>query len=102
MEDFQKNFKSDNDFTSKEFDLTLNPFKFCVAQNFVGNESILDNIRQEFDDLNWNKRNLDLFEFFRSKDLKHIDATYLNIIYDFMKTDVLQWVSCFELSLGGV
>lgn len=99
MEDFRMNWKSDNDFTSKDFELTLNPFKFCTTQNFVSNESILDNIRQEFDDLSWNKLNLDLFEFFRSKDLKNIDSTYLSIMYEFLNTDVLQWVRCFVLNV---
>ncbi|KAK9890876.1 hypothetical protein WA026_012221 [Henosepilachna vigintioctopunctata] len=36
---------------------------------------------------------MDLYEFFQSLDLKHIDLEYIKVFYDFMKSTVMPWVS---------
>lgn len=95
---FLKNFKhtwiQNLPLLNKTLELIVDPFKVCVLQNFLHNTELVNNIRQEFYELDFNQRNMDLYEFFQSKDLKYLNSTYLRDFYQFLKTDVMNWV-CF-------
>lgn len=68
------------------------PFKLCVIKDFLQDPDFLLKIREEFNEVEWNQRSLDLYEFFQSKDLQHIELPYLKLLYEFLKNDVIKWV----------
>lgn len=53
----------------------------------------LSKIIDEFNEVEWNERSLDLYEFYQSKDLQHINLPHLKLLYEFLKEDVMKWVS---------
>ncbi|CAG9819240.1 unnamed protein product [Phaedon cochleariae] len=86
---WNQNKKLFNNYT----ELIVDPFKVCVLNNFLENPHLLNEIRQEFNDLDWNSRYMDLYEFFQSKDLKYLHSEHIKNMYDFLNTDVIQWVA---------
>ncbi|CAH0555517.1 unnamed protein product [Brassicogethes aeneus] len=75
------------------FELITEPFKVCVFSNFIENGDVLNDVRQEFYELDWNNRNMDLYEFFQSKDLKYLNSEHIKNVYNFLKNDALKLVS---------
>lgn len=90
---FNENWKSNTDFKSTLVDFMNDPFKFCSVDNFIDNVVILDKIRLEMNGIEWNRRSMDLYEFFQTSDLKHVDTFFINKVYEFIKTEVQSWVS---------
>lgn len=79
-------------YLKNNLELIQKPFRVCVVKHFLENERLLEDVRDEFNDLGWNKRSLDLYEFFQSADLKHVDLKFVRIVYEFIKTEVKDWV----------
>lgn len=93
----QLHWNKNEKFYNEDLELIVDPFKVCVINNFIQDETFLWNVQKEFNDLDWNLRNMDLYEFFQSKDLKYLNSEYLSIIYDFLKNEVREWVSIVKL-----
>lgn len=94
LNNFKHSWKQNVPLVNKSLEMIVDPFKVCVMQNFLHNKELVNDIRQEFYELDFNQRNMDLYEFFQSKDLKYLNSTYLRDFYDFLKNDVMTWV-CF-------
>lgn len=93
FEDFQDQWKTDKNVTQKNLQLFTDPFKICVFHNYVQDQVFLDKLRLQFNEIAWNKRTLDLYEFFQSQTLKNCSSEeYVKIVYDFLKDDVRAWV----------
>lgn len=90
---FKEAWTKDEAIKEKSHELVVDPFKLCVLQNFLYNTDILDEARQEFNEVPWNHRNMDLYELFQSEDLKKLDNfKHINLVYEFLKNDVMKWV----------
>lgn len=98
IKEFQENWNKDQSMITKDVELCIDPFKLCILQNFVSDHVFLNELRLHFNEIAWNKRNLDLYEFYQSKSLKSTDSEYLKTIYDFLNDDVRQWVIYLKFS----
>lgn len=92
MSQFKSCYNSREHYLKNDLELIQEPFQVCVVKHFLGNERLLEDLRDEFNDLGWNKRSLDLYEFFQSADLKYVDLKFVRIVYEFIKTEVKDWV----------
>lgn len=93
VKEFQEKWNTNQTLNMQNAELITDPFKFCIFQNYVSDKIFLDNIRLFFNEIDWNKRNLDLYEFFQSKTLKNSDKECLTEIYNFLNENVREWVS---------
>ncbi|KAJ3642745.1 hypothetical protein Zmor_025502 [Zophobas morio] len=92
--EFAKSWLKGSEFLRNGTDLVTSPFKVCVVDNFLDNANILGDVRQEFNDVDWNLRSMDLYEFSQSKDLKYLDEhEYITSVYKFLENDVMKWVA---------
>ncbi|XP_044753908.1 prolyl 3-hydroxylase sudestada1 [Coccinella septempunctata] len=82
-----------NSFRSDEVEIIVDPFRVCVIDNFLESPDYIDGIRSDFNVLDWNKRKMDLYEFFQSKDLKTLDLDYIKGFYELLKKSVMTWVA---------
>lgn len=75
-------------------EIVREPFKVGVVQDFLedGGEFLLK-LRDEFNQIEWNQRSLDLYEFYQSKDLEQVELPHLKLLYEFLKNDVMKWVN---------
>lgn len=90
---FRTNWDANTDFKADRVELLNKPFKHCIIDNFIENESELHEIRLAYNNLEWNKRKMDMYEFFQSPDLKHISNPYIKNIHNFFKKEVHKLVS---------
>lgn len=90
---FREKWDRKMEFTSNNTELMAKPFQACVVDNFLAMPDFLNQIREEFNDIQWKTRIMDLYEFFQSQDLKHLtNFEALSAFYNFLQTDVMQWV----------
>lgn len=89
----KENYLNDNAFEEKNCELITDPWKVLVINNVVDDVSILDKVRHEFNEIDWNIRTMDLYEFNQSEDLKNIHEEHIGLVYDFLKRDLMSWVS---------
>nr|CAH7729214.1 unnamed protein product [Callosobruchus chinensis] len=92
MDSIKQNWLKNTNLVNESVELVVDPFKVCILKNFIDNCNFLDEVRREFYELDWNSRNMDLYEFFQSKDLKYLNSEYLKSVFDFLKSDVLKLV----------
>lgn len=92
LNNFQEAWKQNLALSNKNSEIIVDPFKVCVLQNFLHSKELINDIRQEIYELDFNPRNMDLYEFFQSKDLKYLKSKHLNNFYEFLEKDVMNWV----------
>ncbi|KRT83488.1 hypothetical protein AMK59_4607 [Oryctes borbonicus] len=93
LEYFKVHWDDNSSFDNEYFEIITNPWKICVIKNLLEDDSILKDVRQEFYELDWNRRKLDLYNFHQSLDLKYLQLKNINHIYEFLKNDVMGVVS---------
>lgn len=97
---FKENWTNTKETEINSVEIINDPFKLCVVKDFLEEADFLRKIREEFNEIQWNQRSLDLYEFHQSKDLQYVELPYLKQFYQFLKNDVMKWVSCnFRLVL---
>lgn len=89
---FKENWIDVKETEIESVEILTQPFKLCVVNNFLEDADFLLKIREEFNEIDWNQRTLDLYEFFQSSDLQHVELPHIKLLYDFLKTDVMKWV----------
>uniref|UniRef100_A0A1Y1MRR5 Prolyl 4-hydroxylase alpha subunit domain-containing protein n=2 Tax=Photinus pyralis TaxID=7054 RepID=A0A1Y1MRR5_PHOPY len=89
---FHQNYVNSEYAVNDNVEIVKEPFKVCVVHNFLDDEAVLLKIQDEFNEIEWNKRSLDLYEFFQSKDLKDVHSYYVSCMYEFLKNDVKDWI----------
>ncbi|KAK5645035.1 hypothetical protein RI129_006335 [Pyrocoelia pectoralis] len=92
VENFHYNWVNSNGLSTDDVEIVKDPFKVCVVNNLLDDQAILNEIRDEFNEMPLNKRSLDLYEFFQSKDLKDVSSYYVSCMYEFLKGEVKNWV----------
>lgn len=94
VEELRRIWNRNSPISYKNLEVITSPFKVCVVRRLLENEALLDDIRRQLYETNFNVRNMDLYEFFQSKDLKHlISIDSIKAVYDFLETDLMKWVS---------
>ncbi|XP_050313295.1 prolyl 3-hydroxylase OGFOD1 [Anthonomus grandis grandis] len=94
MKILQTHFKQNLPMTNGSVTLLTNPFKVFIINNLINTETVLKELRLELYDLYFNLRNMDLYEFFQSKDLQYLkNSKHIENIYEFLRTDIMNWIS---------
>lgn len=96
MSRFKENWVDTKESEIERVELLKEPFQFCVVKDFLQDAEFLSKIREEFNEIEWNQRSLDLYEFHQSKDLQYLELPYLKLLYEFLKNDVMKWVLCCD------
>lgn len=78
-----------------DLELIKDPFTVCIIDNFLENIEYNEGIRNEFDEVDWHRQKMDLYEFFKSDDLKYHESGYIKGFFEFLQNSVMKWV-CFK------
>lgn len=84
--------KSWND-SSNDTELLNSPFQVAILQNFIEDENLTLKLVDELTTIEWNRRQMDLYEFSQTNDIVDIDLPHLASFYEFIKTDILPWMT---------
>ncbi|CAG9782620.1 unnamed protein product [Diatraea saccharalis] len=88
------NWKDFKDFTNNEITLTCDPFRVCLLNNFLANPEIINNIVDDMNTLDWERKKMDLYQFHQTTDLANLTwQRSIRGIYELLKTEVMSWVS---------
>ncbi|XP_025832945.1 prolyl 3-hydroxylase sudestada1 isoform X2 [Agrilus planipennis] len=91
---FKEHWNNSKPFLFNNSELIVKPFKVTILPNFIEDNFLLTKIREEFNEIEWHKRNMDLYEFLQSSDLKHLGSSkYISIFYKFLEEIAMKWIS---------
>lgn len=89
---FSKNFKDKMPMKTNNVELLNDPFQVSVINKFLADEKIIPKLVEEMQQIDWRKKQMDLYEFYQSADLYHVTCPFLNSFYNFITTDVKTWI----------
>lgn len=72
--------------------LYSDPFTICVAQNFVENEAFIGQLVNEMCQMEWQRKQIDLYEFHQTTDLVNVTKPALKTFYDTLTSVMLPWM----------
>lgn len=81
--------------------LHSSPFIHCVLPELIREDHYLDRLQGELQELTFNEKNNDLYNFHQSSDLKHASGRQIAALRNLFYKDILQWmkkVTGIELS----
>ncbi|KAL3269497.1 hypothetical protein HHI36_008563 [Cryptolaemus montrouzieri] len=93
MNELKETWKLNKTMNSNDIEIIVDPFRVCILNNFLHSPEIVDCIRHDFNEITWTKRNMDLYEFFQSEDLKHIELSYIKGFYELLTNSVMPWAT---------
>lgn len=91
---FKENWKNckTGQFENPFADIHSLPFKISILQEFLENSGKIDGIVNEMTNVNWTRKQLDLYEFYQTADLVNEDRPHLKEFYSMLKTEVRPWI----------
>lgn len=100
INDLKTIWRKNSSVLNENLEIITSPFRVCIIKDLLDNPVLLKELKNELYDLNFNLRNMDLYEFFQSKDLQYLTSSvHVKMIYDFLKNDLMKWVSEFRTIL---
>lgn len=89
-------WNEEKDHSSEEVTLTCNPFRLCRLHGLLDNPEIINNIVDDMNTLDWNRKKMDLYEFHQTTDLANLTwQRSIRGIYELLKTEIMSWVNIF-------
>lgn len=90
---FKNNWKNDKKWIGTNVTLENDPFKICVMQNFLKENKLIWKLVDEMCEVEWSRKQMDLYEFFQTPDLSSTEMPYLSQFYNYLKTNVMPWMA---------
>lgn len=92
VENFSTSFSSKKAWTGKNTSLINHPFQVATVNNFVGDPLVIPKLVAEMETMEWNRKQMDLYEFYQSTDLANVTTPNLAQFYKFLNGDVRSWM----------
>lgn len=93
VKNFQDSWNKEQKLTTKEVKLTNGPFQIATISSFLENpDQLIPELVEEFSDVEWNRKEMDLYKFFQSKDLVSVETPLISKFYQFLQSDVKPWM----------
>jgi prolyl 3-hydroxylase /prolyl 3,4-dihydroxylase len=92
VEDFHDNFAKYRKFKGKNVNLMNDPFLVTVVDDFLADKTIIPELVTEMESMDWTRKQMDLYEFYQTTDLVNIQTPHLAQFYNFLNTDVKNWM----------
>ncbi|CRL06983.1 CLUMA_CG019975, isoform A [Clunio marinus] len=91
-QDFSKSFKNTQKFSRNFVELKNKPFQVAVVEHFLDDKFFITGLVNEIENIEWTRKQMDLYEFYQSTDLANIENEYLATFFKFLNTDVRLWM----------
>lgn len=92
IKDFAHNFSGKSAFKTSQMKLMNEPFQAAIVDNFLADKTIIPKIVTEMESMQWTRKQMDLYEFYQTTDLANIQTPYIAQFYQFLNTDVRNWM----------
>lgn len=91
VEEFKANWdKSEIYVKNESFELITEPFKVCRLFNFLkSDDSAIDHLVKEFSSVDFDRRQMDLYEFYQSTDLSAVKSRAIKGFYQMLQSEMM-------------
>lgn len=90
--EFSRNFAKINAWSQKGIKLMNKPFQVAVIDDFLSDKLQTKNLVNEIQTIEFTRKQMDLYEFYQTTDLANITTPYLKSFYNFISTDIRNWM----------
>ena len=94
--DFQRLFYDHwhniSDAKKGKLEVISKPFRMCKISNFLCNDELMDEIKNELLDVKSRRNSIDLYQFEQTGDLANVDTKNLKLLYEAFQTDLAIWM----------
>lgn len=88
LDEFHQHFTARSKFKIDNVRLYKRPFQVATIDNFVENSSIVKSLVREMEQMQWTRKQMDLYEFYQTTDLANVTLPNLTSFYEFLKNEV--------------
>lgn len=92
INEFTENFKSKKSFKTAQVELISDPFQVSTVDAFLEDPSVIQDILEEIETIEFTRKQLDLYELYQTTDLANVKSHRLAEFYKLLNTDVRQWM----------
>ncbi|XP_043515518.1 prolyl 3-hydroxylase OGFOD1 isoform X2 [Frieseomelitta varia] len=89
---FSEHWHNRTDIKTDNFEVISKPFRVCRISNFICNEELMDEIKNELLDVRIKRNCIDLYQFEQTEDLITVDREFLNLLYMTFESDLSEWM----------
>ena len=93
IKDFRQKWDKEIEIKNENLRTIHNPFHIGILQNFLDDETTIKHLAKEFNDVEWHRKQMDLYEFHQTLDLCNFDNEYLKVYYNYLKTTIMPWMA---------
>ncbi|XP_012535328.2 prolyl 3-hydroxylase OGFOD1 [Monomorium pharaonis] len=93
QEEFKKHWHSQSNFKSTNLEIITKPFKVCRISNFLRDEKIIDDLKDELECHSHKRNALDLYQFEKTEDLLLASDTCVRMLNRSFREDLTSWMS---------
>lgn len=91
--EFLSCWSNERPFTAQNITLVNEPFQICVLDNFFSDADAIDGIVDDMYTSDWFRKTMDLYEFYRTADLKEFSwQRNIKAVYEMLTDEVMKWV----------
>lgn len=102
QEEFKKHWYSESNFKSTNLEIISKPFKVCRLSNFLRDKKIIENLKNELENHNHIRKDLDLYQFEKTEDLFCAPDKCIQILNKSFREDLVSWMkSNTNIELNG-
>lgn len=92
IQNFSSNFHKISSWKSNGIKLLNDPFQVSVVDNFLSDKSMIKNLVEEIQSMEWTRKQMDLYEFHQTVDLANVSTPFLSAFYTFINSDLRNWM----------
>jgi len=93
VEEFRKKWELEDAWQDEKLQLLKEPFQLCRLFDFLKDESVIEKLVDEFAVVDFDRRQMDLYEFYQSKDMANFSNSsstpFLKAFYHKLKSTVM-------------
>ncbi|XP_055377819.1 prolyl 3-hydroxylase sudestada1 [Condylostylus longicornis] len=87
-----QSWKNGKDLKEKNVEFYGSPFKLAVVENFFEKENLTTNLLHDILEVDWIKKQMDLYHFRQSDDISKLNAQYLKEFLKLLEDEVKPWI----------
>lgn len=91
-ETFCKHWHNNTYTKNNNLEVLAKPFRVCKISNFIENEEIMDEIKNELLDVKTRRNSIDLYQFEQSNEISTVNSQYLKLLYETFQTEMVAWM----------
>lgn len=92
INNFADSFKKKKSMKADNAQLLNDPFQIAVIKHLLKDPELIPKLVEEIESIEWNKKQMDLYEFYQSTDLVNVKSPYISSFYNFITNDMKDWM----------